>query len=114
MAGPANNTTPKGPEVKVKAEAPKLFPVRLDKNYRPNIGVPFKIRVNEGEEGEPEWAEKDPEGKQEVLNSDGEVSSVAVGDYKKVFAGTVIMVPAKDAKHMIKNKIAVGFSELED
>lgn len=111
MAGPKDKKA--DPKPVVEAVAPKLHPMKVLKDYRPKVGMDFKIMENTSNDDEPNWEVRDPEGTQEVLE-DNETVTVASLDYAKVKAGSVICLPKEEAQRLYKAKVIDAFSEIFD
>jgi hypothetical protein len=111
MAGP--KAKEEAPVAKIEAVTPKLFPVKLVKNYRPIKEMPFMVMENTSTDDEPEWEERSPEGDQEVLEGE-DVIKMASLDFAKVREGLVIKLPKEEAQRLLKAKVAAPFSELMD
>lgn len=112
MAPNTKNKTEEAPKPVVEAVKPEteLYPVKLLKNYRPS--TEFKILEQDNPEDEmSEWTPRDPEGTVEKLE-DGLIVKCAVGDYKKVWAGTVIMLPKNMARILLKERRAERHDDL--
>jgi hypothetical protein len=110
MAGPQKTTTTNTtPDTK----APKKYPVKLLKNYRPT-GKDFKVLVETtDDEGFKEMVPRDPEGTMEKTEN-GKIVVVATMDYSKVNKGASLLLNKTEAQHVLKNKIAERSDDLFD
>ena len=112
MAGP-QKTKDAATETKAPVAAPKTYPVKLLKNYRP-MGEDFKVLVPKDSKDEySELVAREPDGSLEKLTN-GKITQVAVGDYAKILKGATILVGKSEAQHVLKNRIAERSDDLFD
>ena len=99
-----------GPRTK-KEESPKpeakMFPIRLDHNYRP-ASLKFQVMEEKiDEDGNRTMTPVETIGEKEVRDKNDKIRQAASGHYGKILAGSIVQLPLEEARRAINLKIGI-------
>ena len=114
MARPSTTKTEEHKDVTAPVEKEQYYALKLTHNYRP-IDTE-KCRVLDPVEDEfgniEKWEPRPLIGSPEKYDEDGKIRVVAIEEYNKIWADTVIEVPKDEARRLLQGGIATRLDDL--